>query len=444
MSTLKVEKVSIVEKKPLKSSKLDELVAMMKANGYSEGYELLPKKPGYDVDFELHNTYSGFANAIRRVIIEEIPVFCLNTDESKLRTDDEFISGTSDVLLKNINLTPIMQNVDIDDYQSKCIYLLKTNRTTEIIDIMAKDLIIGNRTAVKHKSMEKLQKDLGDPNLKKSKKGGADDSDEVKSEYPGKESNSSNAENIRKSVRYTMTTDDHSNVNRGSFRITEAILSRSYAEEEENMSVIPIEKLIPNNNIILVRLRPGKTIYIEDIGFEVGVGINSLSKFSLVENIRYEPIDMTPYDIFTGTGTRSIEYDPKKFRLGFTILGHTNPKDVINKTVESLNENLTNMRDKILKYSTEDKKYYNVDGLEVTVAEEIYIYKFSKQYFTCVNMIAQRCFLLDENILFCTTGVERYDTRVGIIKLKHADCNKLLLKSIDACLADLKILNKSF
>jgi hypothetical protein len=90
------------------------------------------------------------------------------------------------------------------------------------------------------------------------------------------------------------------------------------------------------------------------------------------------------------------------------------------------------------------KKYYSSDELIVTVKDEVLEYKFTKHYVTEIIMVSQRCFLLDQNILFCTGGVERYDTKTGVIKLKHADPNKLMLKSIEGCIADLKILDKAF
>ena len=61
-----------------------------------------------------------------------------------------------------------------------------------------------------------------------------------------------------------------------------------------------------------------------------------------------------------------------------------------------------------------------------------------------MNMIAQRCFILDANILHCSAGVDRYDTRLGIIKIKHADTNKILIAAIDACLADIETLQSAF
>lgn len=488
---LKVEKVSIKEKAIRKSPELDSILALMKKHNFPDGMESLPKAPYHEVSFDLTNTYPGFANGIRRALIEEIDVICANADESKVRTDDEFISGMSDVLLKNINLLPVRQSINLEDMNKYVMYLIKANKTQEIIDVTAADIIIGNADEVRRKARVKLQKDLGDPSTQTKKKtpvkvptrkttgkkrGGADaetdeEVEEVKADAnseddadgiedtkdanledskdventkdtSSKSNLSSNASHSRQLHRHTMTSNLDS-LNSGSFKITEAILARAYNEREQ--SAKPIEFVFPNSNICIARLRPGKTLYIEEIGFSVGKGIDSMAKFSLLNNVKYNILNVEPYDAFNQTGVRSIEYNPKEFRLEFTTCGNIAPKKVISLLVESILERLVDMKKQIELYaSTDMKKYYSSDELIVTVKDEVFEYKFTKHYVTEIIMVSQRCFLLDQNILFCTGGVERYDTKTGVIKLKHADPNKLMLKSIEGCIADLKILDKAF
>jgi hypothetical protein len=551
---LKVEKISITEKSIKKTPALNELVALMKKHHFANGYESLPTAPYHEVSFDLVNTYPGFANGVRRTLVEEIDVVCADADESKIRTDDEFISGMCDVILKNINLLPVRQDLDIDGMSKYSIYLIKTNKTNDIIDVTASDFIIGDADEVRRKSAVKLQKDLGDPSLQKpetkkkgpkkpKKTGGAgkkiSKNKKMTSEYMDKDSDKDSdkdlddsedsdesdgddveddpEENLEedgnavddkargnkadkagkvgtKVVGATGTEDDvdtgvvddidaeivdvadvadmdksphvstlpkksttmystsarlrtalvnGDDLSHGAFKLTEAILARAYAEDER--SVKPITHVFPNSNITIARLRPGKTLYIESVGFKAGRGIDTMAKFSLLNNVTYQPINVDPYDSFNKTGTRSIEYDPKEFRLGFTTAGNINPKRVISLVADSIITALQDMKKYIETYSTaETKKYYSSDDLVVTVKDDVYTYKFLRHYFTPINMVAQRCFLIDTNVLFCTGGVERYDTPIGIIKLKHAEPNKLLIKSIEGCIEDAKILEKAF
>jgi hypothetical protein len=475
---LKVEKISIVPKTIKKTPELDKIVESMKKHHFGNGYDMLPKSTFYEVDCELHNTYAGFANGLRRAMISEIDVLSLECNEKYLKSDDTFITGTSDVLIKNLALVPINQDIDLEEFEKYTVYLLVANKTNDVIDIKASDITIGlksdvnSRFAVQHSTKVEKTKTKVKP-TKKTKKGGKvltnieedterdiykggddiseklDIDDHATTENldfdatPVDTNTKSNAAKLRSSARHTMVSEDEENANRGSYRVPDAVLLKAY--HEENKSIIDITKLIPDPNIIIVRLRPGKTLYISEINFMIGKGFQHYGKFSLLDNIRYEPLDIIPYDAVTNTGTRSIEQDATKFRLGFTTSGNIKPKHLINLVTKSLVTLLTNIRSQIVLYSTADVvKYYNNDDLEVIIKDDIYKYNIQKQYFTAINMITQKCFILDSNILLCTGGVDRYDTRVGVIKLKHADPNKLLIKAIDSCLGDLKIFEAAF
>jgi hypothetical protein len=502
---LKVDKISVEEKTIRKSKELDAIIASIVKHKLSDDpNSLLPGAPYHVVNFNLLNTYAGFANDIRRTLVEGIDVIAADIDDSRIKTDDEFVFGTSDVVVKNINLLPVNQDLDLDEMKKYTVYLLVANKTTEIIDINASDFTVGYVDDVRKKNSVKLQKDLGDPSLhkktkqpssnlsshpsksagksankpKKSFKKGGDDIpeedetvdetaketaketvDETKETPTVEDANDSDGESEpaskpeekkpnkeiskpgKKPARHSMTSD--SDANTGTTKITEAMLTRAYSDSEK--SVIDIKKIFPNPNICIARLRPGKSLYIESIDFVVGKGSETMAKFSLLNNVRYQPINVDPYDFFTGTGKRSAEYDPKDFSLGFTTAGNITPKAVIKKTVQVLTDALVDIKKHIEVYaSTEHKKYYSSDDLIVTLKDEVATYKFTKHYYTPINMIAQRCFLLDPNVLFCASAVERYDTAAGIIRLKHAEPNKLLLKSIEGCMHDLKTFASAF
>ena len=54
-------------------------------------------------------------------------------------------------------------------------------------------------------------------------------------------------------------------------------------------------------------------------------------------------------------------------------------------------------------------------------------------------MLAQQCYNIDPNILFCAPSIYRYDSEIAIIRLKHPDTNGLLLKAIEMCLKNIEI-----
>jgi DNA-directed RNA polymerase alpha subunit len=355
---LSVEKVSIVEKSIKHTPELDNIAkSVEKFNGINV-YELLPKNTWHEVSFELHKTYAGFANAIRRVLIEEIPVVCATVNDGQILSDDEFIRGLTVLLVKNINLTPINQELNYDA-RDFTISLNVFNNSNEIIDVTTGDFTVESKNNIK------------------------------------------------------------------------------------------VSDVFTNLNIVLIRLRPMKYLKIGELTFERGAGYIDSAKFSLLNNVNYKPLDIVPYDIYTGGGTRTAEYDCKQFYISYTTAGNISPSKVLELTTNHLTTQLKLMRQLIVEYATilkEDpqKKHYESAKLTVVNIDDVNCYKFINLYFTLVNMVGQRCFLIDTNILHCSASVDRYDTQLGIIKLKHADPNNLLIESIDLCLADLLIVAKAF
>ncbi len=69
--------------------------------------KLLPNEPYQTVSFTLANTNSSMANAIRRVLVNELPIWSLQANISSINTDDDFI--IPDELATKIKSVPISQ-----------------------------------------------------------------------------------------------------------------------------------------------------------------------------------------------------------------------------------------------------------------------------------------------------------------------------------------------
>jgi DNA-directed RNA polymerase subunit L len=93
---------------------------------------LLPTRSKFRVDFTISDTCSGFANGIRKCMMEEIPIYSLELGE--IVTNDAYV--ISDVLQKNINLLPIIQDAyDLDDMKTWKFSLDVTNVTDRIMPV---------------------------------------------------------------------------------------------------------------------------------------------------------------------------------------------------------------------------------------------------------------------------------------------------------------------
>lgn len=435
MDKLSVVNIKVKENSIERNAELVNMTKTVKKHTGKDLFELLPKQPWHDMDFELKGTYAGFANAIRRVMIEELPVICATVKETSVASDDEFVKGLMDVLVKNINLIPVRQSLDKDEANKLIVRLDVFNDTNEVIDVTAADFkIVKEGIKTKKKGGKSSNKVSGG-----KEKGTAVYEDVSGGTEPVNELSDTGSTGIT-----GITGGDENKIDTG----TNLKPVDSPIKTKHTSSDLDIEYVFPNPNITIIRLRPMKYLNIERLEFEVGQGFEDFGKFTLLNNIRYKPVDIEPYDIYTNTGTRSIEHDCSHFSLGFTTAGNIMPKDVMKKTTDYLRINLENLKKHIESATVfkddPSKKYYETKDISVSKIDDVFHYKFPNQYFTLMNMIAQRCFILDANILHCSAGVDRYDTRLGIIKIKHADTNKILIAAIDACLADIETLQSAF
>lgn len=393
-----------IEKKTLEhNAKLKQLLTAMRTHDI-DGAKYLPDAEYETCSFRLSNSYSGFANAIRRVLMSEIPTRCLhvtqyiNLEDSKIPsaiyTDDEFIRGTTDVVIKNINSIPIMQDIDFSKYS---FYLYVVNQTHNVINVRASDI----RSRLP--SSKTMIVTGGKPNIVKK----IVEADSVPSHFT-----------VPQEIIY----------------------------EEKN--AIDIRSLIPNPNITIARLRPGKTIFISNFIFETGISLFDAAKFTLLDSIIYR-INAPHY---VDGGQRSIAQSVNDFYLEFTTAGNISSISVLNKAIEVLQQYMLNIKKTIEPLNIGGQLFYANDEVSVSCVSHLYTYKFKRHYFTSMNLLAQQCMRLDPSCVFCAANVESYDTRnaarddirTGILKLKHLEPNKLIIAAADAVISELATFKKTF
>jgi len=100
---------------------------------------LLPNMKKESVSFNILNSNEAFANALRRVFINELPVKCLNVEMHNIVTNDKFI--LVDNIIERIKLISIYQDIDMNTTFSLDI----NNNTNDTINIYTKDLINKNK-----------------------------------------------------------------------------------------------------------------------------------------------------------------------------------------------------------------------------------------------------------------------------------------------------------
>lgn len=105
---------------------------------------ILPMRPKFKVDFSISNTCSGFANGIRKCILDELPIYSMSMDGTALKTNDPYV--ISDVLQKNINLIPIVQDgFPLEDMMNWSFTLDVINSTDSAMTVKSGDIKISDK-----------------------------------------------------------------------------------------------------------------------------------------------------------------------------------------------------------------------------------------------------------------------------------------------------------
>lgn len=358
-NNVKVDKIKIDDDYFKKTPEMNKLLTIMAKHGTQNGYELLPKAPLYRVSFELHDTYAEFANAIRRTLISRVPVSSLLAEEfledgktQNIETDDEFVSGATNILIKTISGIPISQNEKYTkNFESYGLSLNVYNNSIEIIDVMASDI----------------------------------------------KTNKAN-----------------------------------------------ITDIIPTPNILITRLRPGKYLNIKKFKIQTETGDNDANSFTLLNNVSYNPI-MVPYNAETGEGEKSMTYNCQKFNFSYLTKGNVPAIYPIQKTCDVLNESLDIIKKKIDAYAeAKSDIYYTGQDIEVSITNGVYEFVFHGNGISETFMLAKCCYKLDPNGELYNATIRRYESKIGILRIKHAEPIKILLDAILACKKDLQIVHDAF
>lgn len=95
---------------------------------------LLPNMNKESVSFNILNSNEAFANALRRVFVNELPVKCLSIDTHNIISSDKFI--LTDNIIERIKLISLQQDIDMNTTFSLNI----TNDTNDTINIYSRDI----------------------------------------------------------------------------------------------------------------------------------------------------------------------------------------------------------------------------------------------------------------------------------------------------------------
>ena len=117
------------------SDKLSPYINLIKKHNLCDDPEsLIDDSKRYNIKIVIRNTYSAFANEIRRIVIDELCVYYLETHQYNVKTNDEHLITIR--MMQNLKMVPINQDVN----NSLVLKLNVTNNTADIMTVYSSNI----------------------------------------------------------------------------------------------------------------------------------------------------------------------------------------------------------------------------------------------------------------------------------------------------------------
>lgn len=207
-----------------------------------------------------------------------------------------------------------------------------------------------------------------------------------------------------------------------------------------------LEEII-GKNIILIRLRPGKTITINNINICSGVAYTDAGKFSLCSNVTYEILNVNPVvETRLGqTGTSSLLTNPTHFCIQYTTHRNIqNPLYLMVVCCETLITRLNAIYTDMCNIKNSDITYFS-HLLTLETTGNLHKIQIRNEYWTIINLICRYCYILTEtNIKFISPSLIHPEKHIGVISITHPEFSTLIQESIKKIVSELQIVKLAF
>lgn len=192
--------------------------------------------------------------------------------------------------------------------------------------------------------------------------------------------------------------------------------------------------------IPLTKLRPGKSIIIQKINIEKGLGVDDNGKYSFLANLYYDITDMEPLDVTKSntTGTSSTNQNPSDFIFKCKTYGNINPKTIITKLRTELMRRVIAINNEL--NNIPENQLYTSQILSSIVKENITYITIKFETLSMGKIYSRYCYELDPSIKYTNTRVIHPSIASVEILIRHSDPINLIKKAGEAILKDIMLL----
>lgn len=182
-----------------------------------------------------------------------------------------------------------------------------------------------------------------------------------------------------------------------------------------------------NETFTIAALEPNSSLHIKDIVVKTDYGYN-FAGHSVACNVVCVPMDLTPYNGFTKTGTKSSISDPRNHRITFVSNGNMSSKNII---VASCSEIINRLK---LIYDVLD---------EISFIQDTHVLIIKGETDTIGNLIMKTICEIYPDITACVYEVDTVAKKLTIRLRTQQSPKDIIKKALDANIATYTSLMKS-
>lgn len=385
-----------VEKKTFDEAGLKKLTDLIKKyDVHQKPIDLLPRGIHEIIRFELHGTTANFANAVRRVLMDELECLTLACGIENIRCSDPYLVQNPHKIICEISSAIINQMIPEDEIKrinegSLC--LIAANKNSDDRKIKCSDLYFSPNANFDKKYVE-----------------------------------------TPKVERATIDVSYSRICNFGLFQISDNLLQYIIAE---SFPQAKLDHLLIEPMQILSSIREETSIYISRI--QIRKGTNSENgRYGLLDNVSYTPLDVDPANL---AKTMEFKDQTNKFAISFETRGNITVARVIELCCNVFYDVLGKFKKSLEEFSESKKPSFKNEHIVITANQKYTEIISEKLSYSVLSAVTRAAFDIDPSIGFI--AISRQNN--AKIKINHPNFAGLLLKGVDETKKNIDVLSDAF
>jgi DNA-directed RNA polymerase subunit L len=196
-----------------------------------------------------------------------------------------------------------------------------------------------------------------------------------------------------------------------------------------------------SKKILLLILGPGYQINMKNICVQQK---SDHGCYAMVSSVEFEQLDVQPYDEYTKKGEMSVNTIPHHYKIGYTVNGNIDPKEVMILTCDHIIFHIDNIRKDIEKY-LQKKKDNTYEFCEVYEIDNYIEYKLLQKTSSIGKLFTMDIYLDKKDIPNISYKIDHPSSTYSFIRIITSDDpHKLMINCAIKLIGKFEKIKKTF